>query len=189
MASKVCSLFVKHDIIPTGKKAAYTYGLELLISDVVGISCIILISILYGQAYMWIPYLIGFVPMRILGGGYHAKTHFSCILFFSAFYLLFISIKDIFQSVSHIEIFLCLFVLFLALLFSPVEAENKPLSGESRKRNRRRSIGIAVFNLLLAFLSCLAFKHTSTHLLMYFVGTFSAGISIIFALLTQKNQN
>ena len=57
---------------------------------------------------MWIPYLIGFVPMRILGGGHHAKTHFSCILFFSTFYLLFIFLKDIFQSFPHIEIFLCL---------------------------------------------------------------------------------
>lgn len=189
MASKVCSLFVNHDIIPTGKKAVYTYGLELLISDVVGISCIILISILYGQAYMWIPYLIGFVPMRISGGGYHAKTHVSCILFFSFFFLLFIFLKDIFRSVPYIEIFLSLFVLLLVLIFSPVEAKNKPLSKESRRRNRGRSIGIAALNLLLAFLSCLVFKQTSIYLLMFFVGTFSAGVSIIFALLTQNDQN
>lgn len=138
---------------------------------------------------MWIPYLIGFVPLRVFGGGYHAKTHLSCILFFSSFFLLFIFLKDILQTAPYIEIFLCFFVLILVLLFAPVEARNKPLSVESRKQNWRRSVGIAVFNLLLASLSCFAFTHSSTYLLMYFVGTFSAGISIIFALLTQKHQN
>lgn len=96
-------MFVKQEIIPTDKKAVYTYGLELLISDIVGISCIILISFLYGQRVMWIPYLIGFVPLRVLGGGYHAKTHLSCILFFSSLFLLFIFLKDILQAVPYAQ--------------------------------------------------------------------------------------
>lgn len=168
------------------RRSVYVYGLELLISDIIGINCIILISTLYGQSTMWFPYLLGFVPLRIFGGGYHAKSHFACILSFSLTFLLLLCLKDTWVDNPYVELTITIFVLIITLLFSPVEASNKPLSKKRRRINRKSCIYLSVINCVLAFVSYFACERTTTYVLMYFVGSFSAGISIIVALLYSK---
>lgn len=189
LASWICDWLIKCEIVSLDRRSVYVYGLELLISDIVGISCIVLISALYRQNGMWFPYLLGFIPLRIFGGGYHAKSHFTCIVSFSLMFLLLLQLKDSWLSSPYIELFISSFVLCVVLFFSPVEATNKPLSKDQRRRNREKCICIAVMNCFFACVSFIVVEGRFTHALMYFVGSFSAGISIIFALLTKKRQN
>ena len=163
--------------------------MELLVSDIVGISCVVLISALCRQNSMWFPYLLGFIPLRIFGGGYHAKSHFSCIFIFSLSFLLLLWLKDFWRETPFIELKIAIIVLVIALLFSPAEAEKKPLSNKLRRKNRKICICLATSNCLLACVSYLAFCERSVYVLEYFVGSFSAGISIILALLQKRIKN
>lgn len=171
------------------RRSVYVYGLELLISDIIGISCIVLISSLYGQNGMWFSYLLGFIPLRIFGGGYHAKSHFTCIFAFSLTFLLLLWLKDAWLSSPYIELYISSFVVCVVFFFSPVEANNKPLSTAQRGKNRKISLCIAAANCLLACIIDFLIPHGyAAYQLMYFVGSFSAGISIILALLTSKKR-
>ena len=150
MTVLLCDKLCEFGIFPNCQRKKYIYGFELLLSSVIGIVVLMMISATEGLAFAWLPYLLGFVPVRITGGGYHAKTHFSCILSFSLVFLVFLlssSFVDI-QSITYI--LLSFLTLVITLAVAPVEAINKPLSKDKISRNRKRCLRYASY--LVCFL-------------------------------------
>ena len=88
MAIKSAEKMSEHSIIEAKAIRIYAYGLELLYSSLAGVVALMIISAVCEKPFQWIPYLAGFVPLRLSGGGYHAKSHFRCIFTFSLLYFL-----------------------------------------------------------------------------------------------------
>jgi accessory gene regulator B len=55
----------------------YQYGLEILISGLIGIINILIISILIHRLTQGIVFLIVFIVLREYTGGYHAESYIS----------------------------------------------------------------------------------------------------------------
>lgn len=79
MSQKLTAQMVCNNVVDAAKAPIYAYGIELLLSSLAGILALAAISLFLRVPFLWIPYLGGFIPIRLLGGGYHAKTHRSCI--------------------------------------------------------------------------------------------------------------
>lgn len=139
----------------------YQYGLELIISTGVNIFIMIGISTAFGRPFIVVPYLLGFIPLRLFAGGYHAKSHLFCVLFNTAVYSVSCLIAlNIEESTAILASVIESCVSFaLVFLFAPVPAKNKPLSIEEKKRNRRISLALTGIFLVL----CIALYYT--HLL------------------------
>lgn len=75
MATKVAQKMAEYNVIEKKVIRVYAYGLELLFSSLAGIVVLIAVSVIWGKPFLWIPYLIGFVPLRLTGGGYHFRLH------------------------------------------------------------------------------------------------------------------
>ena len=88
LARKTAKKMENQGVIASKTIPIYAYGLELLYSSLAGVVALIIISAILGKPFLWIPYLAGFVPLRLSGGGYHAKTHFHCFFTFSLLYSL-----------------------------------------------------------------------------------------------------
>lgn len=58
----------------------YVYGSELVISSFLGIFLSLLSGLLFGNFLETLLFLILFILLRRYTGGYHAQTHFNCIL-------------------------------------------------------------------------------------------------------------
>lgn len=134
MTVVLCNKLCAFGIFPKSQEKIYIYGFELLLSSVIGIMVLMMISITRGTAFAWLSYLLGFIPVRITGGGYHAKTHFTCILSFSLLFLIFLLSSSFIDIQSITYIFLSLTTLIISLAVAPVEAINKPLSNERRSK-------------------------------------------------------
>lgn len=80
-AASLAKLWAKNGVIPANEMDAYQYGLELLLSTTANIAVMVILSAAAGHPWFFIPYLAAFIPLRLSGGGYHAKHHLSCILF------------------------------------------------------------------------------------------------------------
>ena len=93
LARKTAKKMENQGVIASKTIPIYAYGLELLYSSLAGVVALIIISAILGKPFLWIPYLAGFVPLRLSGGGYHAKTHFHCIFTFSLLYSLVLVIE------------------------------------------------------------------------------------------------
>lgn len=178
-SQKIADKLIASDIISLDKRNIYVYGLELLLSSFVGILALAVVSLIVKVPLLWMPYLAGFIPLRLTGGGYHAKSHRACILTFTAAYILsMLLIKYV--SFSQIAIVLSASAAFvITLAFSPVEAHNKPLSNERKKDNRKRSIILGLCNIVLAMLAVFFHFAQAPFILSYFIGNAAAAISMV----------
>lgn len=150
--------WAKNGVIHEADIEAYQYGLELMLSTLINIAVMIGLSIAFGHVWLFIPYLVAFIPLRLSAGGYHAKHHLSCILFNAIVY--FASLVAVNMLKEPVAILACIIEscvsLILIFLFAPVPARNKPLSTAERKRNRHTSLGLGFLFLIL----CMLFYYT-----------------------------
>lgn len=153
-AASLAEQWARSGIIHAEDTAAYQYGLELMLSTPLNIAVMFGISIAIGHAWLLVPYLAAFIPLRLSAGGYHAKHHLSCILFNAGIYFAGLS-AVIMLPTQAIAIF-CIIESSLSLavivLFAPAPAKNKPLSERERKRNHQISLGLGLVLLILCAL-------------------------------------
>lgn len=188
MAIKTAEKMSEHSVIEPKATHIYAYGLELLFSSLVGVMALIIISTVCGKPFLWIPYLVGFIPLRLSGGGYHAKTHFRCIFTFSFLYFLIVLIESVFIIPVKAWLIVCLVNLIIILLFSPVAAPNKPLKERDRRTNRRNSLFLCLINLLGCVVVLFLFASKSQLVNMYFAGSSMAGLSILLAVINKRGR-
>lgn len=188
IAIKTAERMSERSIIETGKARIYAYGLELLYSSLAGVAALLIISAICGKPFLWIPYLAGFVPLRLSGGGYHAKTHFRCIFTFSFLYFLVLFTERLYPIPVKACLITCSINLVIILLFSPVAAPNKPLKESSRRINRRNSLLLGLVNLLGAMAVVFLFTPNGQWVNMYFAGSSMAGLSMLLAVIKKQER-
>ncbi len=188
MARKTAEKMSNHSIIESKSIHIYAYGLELLYSSLAGVVALIIVSVACGKPFLWIPYLAGFVPLRLSGGGFHAKTHFRCISAFSSIYLLILLMVKLYAIPAKVWLITCFVNLIVILLFSPVATPNKPLKEYQNKANRQNSLIWGVANLLGYVVLIFLFTSKSQWISMYFAGSSMAGLSMLLAVVINKKE-
>lgn len=153
----VCGWQQQH-IIPSECVEAYVYGVQLLLATILNTFYIAAISALVALPLAWIPFLVGFIPLRITAGGFHAKTPWMCSITFCGSYVVCLVLSQVLSD-NAVRILLLITSAVTVLIvyrYSPVPAGNKPLSDNEKKENRKRSLVIAscLFLILSAF-ACL----------------------------------
>lgn len=186
IAMKTAEKMSEHSVIEAKAIHIYAYGLELLYSSLAGVVALIIISAVYGKLFLWIPYLAGFIPLRLSGGGYHAKTHFRCVFTFSLLYSLVLLIESVCTIPVKIYLVTCLANLVISLLFSPVAAPNKPLKESQGRTNRRNSLILGIGNLLGYVMLVFLFNIHNQWINMYIVGSSMAGLSMLLAVINKR---
>ncbi|MBE5938505.1 MAG: hypothetical protein E7265_10815 [Lachnospiraceae bacterium] len=86
IAIRLSNAWGENSIVSKEDVECYRYGLELLISTIINFILTVVVSLIFGRLYSFLPFTIVYVPMRLYAGGYHAKNHFRCILFSTALF-------------------------------------------------------------------------------------------------------
>lgn len=143
LSIKMTRIIERTSASPKASHAVLAYGLEIIITSIIGFLLLVVSSLILGQPFAWLYFSVGFVPLRTTGGGFHAKSHINCfaitVLMFSVSVL--VSYHLLWNPLAYFAISLISFVLII--LFSPVEASNKPLNAMRKRVNRCRSIIIS----------------------------------------------
>lgn len=178
---RIANKMAKEMVIDAGKIRVYAFGLELLLSSTAGVLALVAASILGKKPLVWVPYLAGFVPIRVTGGGYHAKSHRNCISVFTTVYLIVFFLADAVAVPVLFWILTSVVNLLILHLYSPVEARNKPMKENQRKQNRQKSICIGITNLVIAMVLSLLYQKCPNWITMYFAGSSMACLSMLVA--------
>jgi len=155
VSKRISSFFILQGIIPSEDREVYEYSFEILISTLLGFIAIITISIITNTPVYTFLYLIGFIPLRLIAGGYHAKNHFRCFIILMTVYIVFIVLVKTIPpgSILIVNLLCVLTSVILVFKFSPSEDENKPISNEDRckfkKKSRFAVIGYAILICML----------------------------------------
>ncbi len=154
MSAKITAFLIEQKIISAEDREIYEYGFELLLADLFNFSLILLIGGIAHQLWSTALYILIFVGLRSVCGGYHAKTHLRCHIGTIGVYILFLLLLH--ATVLMESNALILWGDFIAaipiILFSPIPHANKPLSETVRKRNRIWSIVLFFLLFLISLL-------------------------------------
>lgn len=146
MSKRLSSFFAANSIIKAEDKEVYEYSLEILFSTILNFAAVIIIAVLTRKSLLTLFYLLGFIPLRLIAGGYHADTHFRCFLVllgtYSAFLAVVAFLPDSFVVLS--TIITVLGSIILIFILAPVADKNKPVSVEDQKKFKLKS-RVAVF--------------------------------------------
>lgn len=186
MALSLTERFVEARIIVRERKYAYAYGFELMLSSFFGVSLLIVISIIFGKPFLWIPYLFGYVLLRTNAGGYHASSHWFCITLFTAVFASYLLLSDFLAKIKLLPAISCTISLATVLMFAPVETPNNPLYPNQRVKRRKLSIVITGMNLLFALILTVFLVQEYIFVNSYYMGVTVATFFFIATAIAQK---
>ncbi|MDR2569450.1 MAG: accessory gene regulator B family protein [Oscillospiraceae bacterium] len=83
LANRVAFLFVIYGESSEENADIYSYALEAIIAFITNFIVCIIISLFFNRLAEGIVFMLGFAVIRRVTGGYHAKSHKSCILSFA----------------------------------------------------------------------------------------------------------
>lgn len=159
-AKKISRYMINRNIICSDDREVFDYCFEVLLATVLNVSLATVIAVAFHRIYETVLFLLTFAVLRAFAGGFHADTHFFCVLLLIANQMVFITFlfvlpKDFFGAVSILGAILACLVIFV---LSPIENKNKLLSTHEKHRNRQISrkitlLYLAVLIVLATFIS------------------------------------
>jgi len=180
MSRKISSFFVARGIVPEKDWEVYVYSFEVLLSTMVSFLVLALYAIVSRTALYTAAFMLGFVPLRLFAGGYHAKNHLRCFLLlmstYSAFlaFIFFLPPGFYLAAITSVVLISIVFVFLLA----PSEDINKPLSIEEAARFRKKSrYAILAYAVLISL--AIAFVPDGKVPLSLAMGVFTVGMSLL----------
>lgn len=154
IAEEISLRLVANRHISINKMKYYTYGIELILNDIMIFLSIAIISILSGKIIISIAYALTYCPIRSYAGGYHCETYKKCYL---TTMVLYISMLFLNQFLSNYRFIVSLILIAIAfpvvLILSPVDYGNGPISNDERRKFRMKIIvllTIAVTGFIIA---------------------------------------
>lgn len=174
--------------IPPDKEPILCYGFELVIITVIGNLILAAISLVYSQPLAWLCFLLGFAPLRSTAGGYHASSHIRCYLTTAGMFISGLCFALSIDWDSIVYLIIAFISTGLILVMSPVEANNKKLTKEQRKRNRRKSIATILIEFTLSSILYI-FDISNAEICIFFTGIASASISLIMAKIANRRNS
>lgn len=148
-AEKITLFLWKLDQVKEEELEICTYGVEILISSLIGVLLTIGVGIWQRDILAILWFLCGFIPIRSYAGGYHAERHISCILLFASAGLLSIFLTGFFLGNPLWRICSAAVAGMIFFLLAPLDHDNRRLSEEEKSSFRKKSRRIAGVLLLI----------------------------------------
>lgn len=159
ISEKIAFLFSEKKIITEDMIEIHIFSLECMITTAINIVLLILLSCFFGvfteSLFMIIPFMI----IRSKAGGFHAKTHFGCIMGFMITYIFsVILLRIIPQNIYHIYVLISIITLpFLIIKYGVIPSINYEVTLDEKnefiKESKRLSFILSLITLAVFFIS------------------------------------
>lgn len=147
-----CSVFLveklyHHSNLPSENKTTYIYGIELFLSTFISCCSILLLSFLLEKIEIGVFFLLFFISLRLVTGGYHAKTYLRCFILSNFVFIICFFTINYLQKIDSLSICLAALSLsiFVIIKYSPIKNANHPLSEKQYSKNKRLSHYLILF--------------------------------------------
>lgn len=144
LSKRIAFLLFSDDEYPI---EVYVYGIELIISSLIGELIVFCLGLLLGKLIETIIFILLIKYIRIYSGGFHAKTYIVCNMVFISSYLLSVLISHCLCNVPEGIIIMLMLVTTLVtvlamLTLAPIENVNKPIPVERRSILKLKAVAV-----------------------------------------------
>lgn len=150
LADNIVKWMLSNQIIEEKKAVICRWGISHILDTIFNIITFLIIGILFKMPFETIVFTLGYIPLRIYAGGYHAKTPFRCWCLSNI--ILAVSLVLV-QNAENFYIAFCilsLIAVMVLIILMPVEDLHKPLDQNDRKKYKKRGITILVVEICLS---------------------------------------
>lgn len=153
MSGKLSSLFISQGVIPAEDREVYEYSFETLLSTLFSFLVLFIIAIITGTIGYTALYLAGFIPLRLIAGGYHAKNHGRCFIILMCAYAVFLFLLNFLPTEIMMTSIILPTVVSVVLVFliAPSDDSNKPMSNDVKAIGRKKSRVLVMSYALIVF--------------------------------------
>ena len=134
------------------KKDIYQYAIELTLSTGLGMTAILILgAITIGFRYGLI-FLLFFIPLRCICGGYHASTYRKCFLISCEIFICsMIGYRILLQCNPSPALLMgsIAIISILIIIKAPILNVNQPLTAAQVQKNKRLAIAVLIIDILL----------------------------------------
>lgn len=81
IAGNVIDTLVHSDVVAPEDKDIHIFGLQQGLFMLLNIATTIMIGLVFGMFMQSLVFMLSYLPLRSVAGGYHAKTQLKCYLF------------------------------------------------------------------------------------------------------------
>lgn len=182
ISENISRILAEYNIIQKKDAAICTYGIVLFLTSVLEIGAILIISLFLGNFTETVVFLLGFLPIRIYAGGYHADTKLRCFLILVCVYIMFtlLMMIDIVEIYKYAMIAVPVAVIMCVYLWAPLKHKNKSLNYKEKKKFRAISLTVSVIEGVAVILLRL-FNIQNKFSIALFLGLLTVLLSIIAA--------
>lgn len=170
----------------------YIYGIELILSSLIGTVLVFGLGIVSGYAVESIIFMVSLSAVRIFSGGYHAYTYLKCNMIFvisAVLSLLCYQFYCLYLLDFHNLIMGILFLLSLILLlvFAPIENPNKKIDDSDRNKFKILSVIVLLSEMIFCMLMYGLFGFYQV--LMILPAVLAEDIAILVEIILRKRRN
>lgn len=113
MIDYILEKLIMHNVITFTEKEIYRYGIFVILFNSLILISFILVGLTLKKVYNVILFLIFFIPIRVMLGGYHCKKPLNCFLVSNLFLLSVILLIPYFKKALTIFTFAFMIILLL----------------------------------------------------------------------------
>lgn len=149
ISKRIVSYWIKNKVIDRELECVYIYGIELILSSILGFSIVFVLSLLFFDIFTSFLFLITFVPIRQYCGGYHADTYIKCNATLACIFTI-VAFCAKYIQVSFISILLTGIIGgVIFCFFCPVENKYKPIDEVQRKKCKSIALAFLIINMIV----------------------------------------
>jgi len=187
ISAYISNTLTEYNVIKKEDADICRYGIEVFCLSVLEILSVVLISVFMKNFLYTIMFFIGFIPLRLYAGGYHASTKLRCYLLLLAVYVVFTIVMKYIPTSAVIctEAVLTVFTAAMVLLFSPMIDSKKNISDKERKYFRKIAL-IAVLTETAIMIASVVLFNNNISMLAFSLGGFAVSLSVLAAAVKKR---
>jgi accessory gene regulator B len=149
-ADNIVKWMLSNQIIEENKVVVCKWGINHILDTIFNITTFLIIGFLFKMPIETIVFTLGYIPLRIYAGGYHAKTPFRCWCLSNI--ILVVSLMIAQNAEKYYITFgaLSLIAVVILILLMPVKDIHKPLDQNDRKKYKKRGCAILAIEICLS---------------------------------------
>lgn len=181
LSDKIIIIFLENNIITEEEKSDFLYGIEISLLFIFDVLSLILIGAITGHLLEIFFFTMGFTPLKVHAGGYHAKTPLQCVLIYIIVVYLSIVVTQSFMNsiIFQICILAGLVISSIILIkFAPAESINKPLCQEQKRHNRTCTFLTFSIQCMLIIMA-LIFHTMNYYMFLFIIGIVAESVSLL----------
>lgn len=123
----------------TDEAAVFQYGFELLLNSLANLMGVFLIGCLWRKPVESLLFFVCYVFVKRNTGGYHAKSHLSCIAQFNFAYFVLVMFWNLFYVSRMIMCLISIATVISVFLYAPIISRQKSLDEEEIQFHKQKA--------------------------------------------------